>query len=74
MGFVKENRWFLPALASTQGEFELSTFGAIRRIHGWVLGAIGVAPSAALAVDNPLGLSPAVVSGTLPNARLGRWL
>jgi hypothetical protein len=28
------------------------------------LGAIGLAPSAAVAVDNPSGLSPAVGSGT----------
>lgn len=37
--------------------------GSIRVIHGWVLGAIGVAPSAAVAVDNLLGIVPVVDRG-----------
>jgi hypothetical protein len=36
--------------------------GSIRVIHGWKLGAVGIAPSAVVAVDNPSGLSPVVGS------------
>lgn len=38
--------------------------GSIQVIHGWKSGAIRKAPSAAVAVDNPLGLSPSVGRGT----------
>jgi hypothetical protein len=38
--------------------------GSIRVIHGWKPGATGKAPSAAVAVDNPSGLSPAAGRGT----------
>lgn len=37
--------------------------GSIRVIHGWILGAPGLAPGAAVAVDNPGELSLAVGGG-----------
>jgi hypothetical protein len=46
--------------------------GSIRVIHGWKPGAIEKAPSAAVAVDNPSGLSPVVGSGNAFNRRVLR--
>ena len=48
-------------LANAQGDHAgCPRLGATRFIHGWKSGAIGKAPSAAEAVDNPSRLSPAV--------------
>lgn len=37
--------------------------GSIRVVHGWTLGAPGLAPGAAVAVDNPCELSLGVGGG-----------
>lgn len=51
------------AVRAQGGPLGCPQLGCIRVIHGWNRGALGVAPLAAVAVDNPSGLSPAVVSG-----------
>jgi hypothetical protein len=73
----KESQW---GLSRTKGLYGWSVraqgepmscpqLGSIRVIHGWKLGAVGVAPSAAVAVDNPSGLSPGVGSGARSEVR-----
>jgi len=49
----------LPGLqAGAEAPSSCPRLGSIRVTHGWKLGAVGVAPSAAVAVNNPQGFVP----------------
>jgi hypothetical protein len=69
MGIVEDQGLYDWSVRAQGEPMSCPQLGSIRVIHGWKLGAVGVAPPAAVAVDNPSGLSPGVGSGARSEVR-----